>query len=522
MSINRSKLWLAWGLPLVLASMALGQELPDNEWVPGVRDFQPFAPASDTTSHYGSGPKRQRGWFFTIEDLAWSTNNPNRTTIGQAGFNPLVSTGIVGGFMVQPNSMDTGFIQPRLTQGERLQLGYVGEDGVGLLIGTFAVHTSTSFGTISDGGVSFSSNLVNGISPLEGFIEEALPVPANQPGFTGGGGAGGTARVAIVDADINHNNVFGGSGRDIGTPNAAPPPTFVPPLDGFPDVPAPTDLGDLVQLPIFFTHIVTKYSSNVWGTEVMRTWWLSKSRRPDHGYWDLMAGARYIRFRDQFYFDGEGAETTLAPGGGGGGGGSGTTSVKLVEGVLSNTFFNQTAANYMVGPQVGLRWYKQRGRLGWDVQGRFSASANFQTVQQTGFVAQRPESGRLEPAFFVVNPQPSVAFLQSLNSSGGTTTTATNAFNVPQFRTPNLVPQGVLNTYHATTFSPIGELRVSANYQLFRNVQATVGWTGLVMGGVARSVNMVNYNIPNLGIVTGHNQQAVFIQGINFGFNINH
>src|SRR5487761_1435701 len=106
MSINRSKLWVALGLPLVLASLAFGQELPDNEWVPGVRDFQAFAPASDTTSHYGGGPKRQRGWFFTIEDLAWATSDPNRTTVGQAGYNPLVSTGVQGGFMTQPNSLD--------------------------------------------------------------------------------------------------------------------------------------------------------------------------------------------------------------------------------------------------------------------------------------------------------------------------------------------------------------------------------------------------------------------------------
>lgn len=525
MSINRSKLWVALGLPLVLASLAFGQELPDNEWVPGVRDFQAFAPASDTTSHYGGGPKRQRGWFFTIEDLAWATSDPNRTTVGQAGYNPLVSTGVQGGFMTQPNSLDTGFIQANMRQGERLQLGYVGEDGVGLLIGTFVVHTATSYGTVSDGGVSFSSSPVNGLSPLEGFIEQALPVPANQPGFGATtGGTGGTGRVAIVDADLNHNNVFGGSGRDIGTPNPTPPPTFVPPLDGFPDVPAPTDFGDLVQLPIFFSHIYTKYSSSVWGTEVMRTWWLSKSRRPDHGYWDLMAGARYVRFRDQFYFLGEGFQSTLTPGGAGGAGGGTTTGGgKLIEGLLSDTNFNQTAANYMVGPQVGLRWYKQRGRLGWDISGRFSAAANFQTIQQTGAIAQRPEAGNLQPSFFVINPQPSQAFLQSLNSSGtGGTTTAGNAFNVPQFRVPGLVPQGVFNTYHATTFSPIGELRINATYQIFRNIKATVGWTGLLMGGVARSVNMVNYNIPNLGIVTGHNQQAVFINGINFGLNCNY
>ena len=528
MSINRSKLWLAVALPLVFASLAMGQELPDYEWLPGVRDFQPFAPASDRTSPYGRGPKPPRGWFFTIEDLAWSTTAPERAPIGAPlntpGVNTVVSTGVPGGYMNQTNTLDTSFIQPTLRQGERLQLGYVGEDGIGWLVGTFVVHSQTSFGTATDAGVAFSAPTVNGISPLQGFLEEALPVPANQPGF-GTGTGGNTGQTAIVDADINHNNVFGGSGRDIGTPNANPPPTFVPPADGFPDVPAPTDLGDLVGLPTYFSHVYTKYSSNVWGIELMRTYQISKSRRSDKGFWDFMVGARYIRFRDNYYFSGTGYSTALGNlSGGGGTGGTGGTGGggTVIEGLLSDTSFNTATNNYLVGPQIALRWNKSRGRLGWNAEGRFMPAANFQTTIQTGSIAQRPDQGTLQPTFFVFNPQPSTTFLSSFNGGTGTGSTTSGApFTLPQFRVPSLVPTGVHNVIHRTTFSPVGELRLSMNYQIFRNFQFTVGWTGLVMGGIGRSTNMTNYALPTLGILNTGDRQTVLVQGLNFGFNVN-
>jgi hypothetical protein len=522
MSINRSKLWVALGLPLLLTSIVCGQELPDYEWVPGVRDFQAFAPASDRTSPYGSGPKRNKGWFFTIEDLAWSTSAPKRTPIGaplnSPGVNPIVSTGVPDGFMNQTNSMDTSFIQPYLHQGERLQLGYVGEDGVGFLVGTFVLHGDQSAGSTTDAGVAFSAPFVNGISPLEGFLQETLPVPTGQPGFPTG------AKFAVVDADLNHNNVFGASGRDIGTPNPTPPPTFVPPLDGFPDVPAPTDFGDLVGLPVFFDQVYTRYSTNVWGIEVMRTYWLSKSRRNDHGNWDFMAGVRYIRFRDNFYFQGTGHSTSvgsLTGSGTGGTGGSGSNGT-VIDGLLADTNFSTATANYLVGPQIGLRWTKGRGRLSWSVEGRFMAAPNFQTTVQRGAIAQRPDAGTLQPSIFVFNPQPSTTFLSSLSGGGTGTTTSGSSITIPQFRVPGLVPTGVYNVVHRTTFAPVGEFRFNAHYQIFRNIQATVGWTGLAMGGIGRSTQMSNYALPTLGILNTGAREFVLVQGLNFGININH
>ncbi|HEV7224928.1 MAG TPA: hypothetical protein VGN42_19650 [Pirellulales bacterium] len=471
-----------------------------------------FAPAD--LSYYGNGPRRPKGWFFTMEDLAWATSAPERTPVGNPDFHPLTFNG--SGFGTQENTMDTGFITPGMKQGERLQLGYVDDDGKGWMVGTFVLHSATSYGTATNAGMSFAAPFVNGVSPLEGFVQEVLPVPPNQPagfigGGTGGGGGGGTGRFAVVDADINGNGIFGSTGQDIGTPNANPPPFFVPPRDGFPDVPHATDFGDLVQLPVIFPHLDTKYTTRAWSVEVMRTWQLAKRKS---GAWDLMAGVRYLRFRDNYFVSGSGPSATvvltpLSGSVGGGGGGTGGTQQlgDIVVGVLSNTAFTQTGDNNLVGPQIGLRYVKGKGRLSFSGEGRFMAAANFQTARQDGWIAKRPDEGVIRPSFPLIRVDNNPNF-----GVGGV---------VPQFSTPNLMPQGVHHVYHATQFSPVGELRFNLNYQVYRSFSVNVGWTGLVMGGIARSTNMVNYSLPNLGILNTGNRQAVLIQGITFGGAIN-
>lgn len=494
MSINRMKLWLALGLQLLVTSMAAAQELTEDEWLPGFKDTRLFAPAD--LSYYGNGPKRNRGWFFTADAVGMSTNQPDRVPIGNPDYHPLVFDG--EGFTTQPNTQDTGFITPRLQSGQRYQLGYVDDEGKGWMVGSLVLTTSTSQLTTGNAGVSFFAPFVNGVSPLEGFAESVLPIPPNQPaGFIGGGGGTGTNNLFVVDADLNGNGIFGASGQDIGTPNANPPPAFVPPPDGFPDIPHATDFGDLVQFPIIFPHLTTKYSSRFWGVEVMRTWQMAKGRHG--GAWDLMAGVRYVRFRDNFYFSGTGNHTTVAlipppPALG-----------DVYSGILSDTAFTQTADNNVVGAQIGLRYVKGKGRLSFSSEARFMAGANFQAAQQNGWIANRPNAALNRPNF-VLLPHDNTIFRYGF---------------VPSVTTPNLYNLGVHHTHYATQFSPLGELRLGLNYQVYRSLAVNVGWTGIVMGGVARSPNMVSYTLPDMGILNQGTRQTVFIQGITLGVSIN-
>lgn len=498
----RSKLGLVLCLPLLLTSIASGQELPDYEWVPSIRDWQPFGPASDRTSPYGSGPnKRNKGWFFTIEDLYWSTTAPERATVGDPNFTPLVSYDGQNYFQ-QQNSLDSSFIEPHMRQGARFQIGQVGDDGLGWLVGTFVVHGGTNGMNATDAGVSFSSPAIPGVpgNMTQGFIENNT----NGAFLTGNG-------PTVLDVDVNHNGVFGQDGRGVFTNIAG-----VQTLTGI--IPAPVDYGDLVQLPIYFQEVSTKYTSNVWGIEVMRTGWLSKSKRNDTGDWDWMAGARYIRFRDQFTFNGNGYSFSSNENVTSFVGNQVTGPAIVTDGLLSQTVFAQTAANYMVGPQIGLRWKKQRGRLSLNVEGRFTAAANFQSLRQTGNVLDLPNASTLIPHYTHLPVNNNYAQIAYGPASGAT---QVGVLPPVQVTTPYLHSASVYHVSHPVTFSPIGELRVDARYQIFRNITATIGWTGLVMGGVARSPNVISYSLPNMGILNSGNRQAVLIQGINFGFTVN-
>ncbi len=81
---------------------------------------------------------------------------------------------------------------------------------------------------------------------------------------------------------------------------------------------------------------------------------------------------------------------------------------------------------------------------------------------------------------------------------------------------------GSQSSEFATTFAPVGEIRVNVSYQATRSVGLKVGYTGLVMGGISRASNRVDYSGPDLiSILPGNNNQIFFANGVNFGVEIN-
>ena len=73
-----------------------------------------------------------------------------------------------------------------------------------------------------------------------------------------------------------------------------------------------------------------------------------------------------------------------------------------------------------------------------------------------------------------------------------------------------------------TEFSALGELRFNLSYQVFNKASINVGWTGLIVDGIARPSDMINYQLPNMGIlVHGNNRQTVFMEGLTLGFIFN-
>jgi hypothetical protein len=65
---------------------------------------------------------------------------------------------------------------------------------------------------------------------------------------------------------------------------------------------------------------------------------------------------------------------------------------------------------------------------------------------------------------------------------------------------------------------------VNLGYNLTKAITLRAGWTGIILGDIARGQSVVNYSMPGLGINpnNGHNKQDVFVQGYNLGVEVNY
>ncbi len=273
-------------------------------------DYEMFAPAE--TSGYGNGPRAKIGYFGSYERVFWSISKPATATIGSQsaeGFGPGPG-GVVDQF--NTNTADTGFLLANGAWGNRWELGYVDDDNYGWLVSILDHVSQAQYHVFNGAQVLFNDpgQLLSGFAP---FVD---PV-------TG----------ATIDRDINNNHIFGRFGQDIGVANPNPPPSTI--FFGNPTQPAPVDTGDLVPLVPSFYWLIAKNVTQINGTEVMRMY--RAPRLHSGGFFELLYGVRWLQVNDTFLVMGIG-------------------------GLLDNSTWSTRAQNNMVGPQLGARFWSQRGR----------------------------------------------------------------------------------------------------------------------------------------------------------------
>jgi putative beta barrel porin BBP7 len=237
------------------------------------------------------------------------------------------------------------------------------------------------------------------------------------------------------------------------------------------------------------------------GVELMKTYRFP----PEHhgGVWEIGAGPRFFQFHDRF--DASGFTTAFT-----GGQADGTIILPQAPPNIVSIFRTLTVPsafnfwdmgidNNLVGPEMTARWELTRDR--WTVSADFRAmiAANFQTAHMSGATSAgwtsqiiRLDTGAAIPGTLVSNGIPGQPLF---------------TFN---------------NGKNNVTFAPLGELRADAIYKLTRNASIEVGYTGLLMSGIGRAVDRIIYNVPNMEVLDGADKQHVYINGVNFGFNINY
>ncbi|MHC4401471.1 MAG: BBP7 family outer membrane beta-barrel protein [Planctomycetota bacterium] len=220
-----------------------------------------------------------------------------------------------------------------------------------------------------------------------------------------------------------------------------------------------TALTTVDNLSVNFDDIFARNAVETWGVELNFLYRM----HPNHhgGIFELFGGARYMEIDELF-------------------------SVDALGGNLADSFWATSADNHVIGPQLGARWFRKTGRWTFATEGRFFAGFNAQSIKQRGTLGSQ-----LDPA---------LAGLLQIRNMGPT------SFN---------------HGASQNEWSPTAELRVDARYQLTSGVSARIGWTGIWMDGVARASNLINYEVPNMGIDLSQNRQSIFIHGASIGLELN-
>jgi len=163
------------------------------------------------------------------------------------------------------------------------------------------------------------------------------------------------------------------------------------------------------DLPVTFTEIEAVNKVELWGTELNYKYRM----HPHHkgGLCELMVGVRYMEFDETF-------------------------SVEGLGGILDQSFWSTEAENHMIGPQLGLRWFRKQNRWTWSAEAKFFAAFNEQSVRQRSTLGSE-----------LVPP-------------GGNTLTPGPAQGLPLA----MGPSNATHFQHHSEWSPAAELRVTLKY----------------------------------------------------------
>jgi hypothetical protein len=240
------------------------------------------------------------------------------------------------------------------------------------------------------------------------------------------------------------------------------------------------------NLPVTLYNVTMLTQVNTWGVEAN---YLHRALTcHGGGTFEFLGGARYLEFNDMFGIQvGKGPDTLVVPD------------------FLSNSTWFTNANNHVVGPQVGLRWFKKQGRWMLSTEGRFVAGLNCQNVHQTVFLGPNLNSGGVE----------------GNSETGGNVQGKGSTTGSGIYKPTAMSPTSATADAYARVFTPLVELRLEGRYQITRAISFHAGWTGFWMDNIVRANGIINYTVPAMGIDMSNNKQNLFVNGLTLGFDVN-
>lgn len=210
-----------------------------------------------------------------------------------------------------------------------------------------------------------------------------------------------------------------------------------------------------------------------------------------YGIWELDFGIRYFQFREEFNIYGKG-------------------------GCLADSWWNTASQNNLIGPQIAARYFRTFGRWTFDFQGKFMAAVNNQTIRQNGVLGSN-----LSTRYETVQNE-------IVGDDGEVTYENMYYEYIGMQGYPGYINSTSFTFNHRGTdmlFAPVAEIRFNAKLQITQLVNVRMGYTCMYVGNIARSAEMVQYNIdgasPAMGINMDNNKGNSLVHGFTVGLEVN-
>jgi hypothetical protein len=434
----------------------------------GLRLFKPYGPES-----FGGGRRSNDGMYSSVSGIYWSISTPTDGYIGATTVNGKDETRWVWDadtFKIQTNSVKINMMEPSTTLGTRFEVGnrrgHHGwlVSGYGLPGQTHHMSAQNMTMTIKDEGrFNFRANDIDLGIAFSVWDRKTSP-------------HGWIPYVPDPGVDVMSFPTVTGIGYLWGYFSYIA--TALDPITG---ELVETTVGVLAPLPIQFDNAIISVGSTHYSGELMYTY---RAHPFTWGSMELLAGARYWEFNDRFGFQATSAggapmeDTTLLP----------ITA-------LTGLAVDAEGMNRVFGPQVGMKLNRQNARWTFGAEGRLTAGINAQTVKTQGSLTPRtygftgPEdAGQRGPLG-----------LQNSNYNFG-------------------------HKQNKAYFSPMGELRLSADWQWTDKVGFFGAVDGMFASNIARGVRVTDYAVHSDGTIFGirgnDRNTSVFVYGVSAGIKV--
>lgn len=434
MSLSRTKTLLAAWTLVLVAAAPVLGAHPV-----GIDDLQLFAPADMST--YGGGYRANEGFFFSFDMMLMWPSKPDPGLIGDPTTRDVVIT------PQNPDLDGDGFFD-------------LGFDPIKV-----KEFSSISTGTLNAEEVSGQRYEFGYVEGHHGWFASILNVRPQ------------TQTIVATDAHV----VFRDSPFGVNPQFHLQGPIWVV-LDPDTNENPPYWLDDL---PVKFDDLEARYKVTTWSTEL--SYMYRSHPFQSGGILELFLGARYMEIDDRFTVDARNRRPD----------GEEDPPENIPYG-LGDSWWDNRVENHLVGPQIGMRWFRKSNRWTWSTEARFFSGFNQQSIKQRGLLGEH------------LNGQGVIEAILDDDELG-------------VLKISNMEASPVSHDRRFHEWSPTAELRVDMKYQLTRSVSTGVGWTGIWVDGIARAPNMIDYVLEQnstMGI-NGDNREDFFLHGFSFRVELN-